>query len=220
MGTEGSKLAQVVSDKIAAGEHLTPEAASAFEAWYTAAERLKLCVASAIEANPQATSAIDAAGAGLPAGAGVSGLAAYFGELSGAAAEVLSLLKSPLASEVALKGYGLGDLGQIAQAAQIASRLLAAAWPKMIQALSLPVVRGAVVTYIGVKGVGEAFNADTTAYRDISNTLNQFVADGKMTVEDAAKLKPSAPLSAGAIVALGVVVVGGLALYFRSKRAQ
>jgi hypothetical protein len=87
-----------------------------------------------------------------------------------------------------------------------------------VQLLSLPVVKGATVTYIGVKGVGDALNADTAAYRDITTRLNDAVARGEMTAEEAKGLRPSRPAGGAAIAVVGVVALGGLALYLRGKK--
>jgi hypothetical protein len=81
-------------------------------------------------------------------------------------------------------------------------------------------VRSAVVTYIGVKGVGAAFNADTEAYRSITQDLNKRVAEGTLTVEQVKNLSPGSPMGTGTIVAIGAVVVGGLALYLHQKGKQ
>ena len=221
MGTQGVQIAQAVSEKQTAREHLLPEVSEAFDAWCKAAEKIKLSVAQMIEGDSKVMSAIDAsAGSAAPAAGGVSewALAAYFGELAGPAADILLTLKTPLATETAVSGYGLGELEQVAQAAQIAGRLGGAAWAKMIELLSLPVVRAAAVTYIGVKGVGEAFNADATNYKDLMGRLYDAVEKKQLTVEDAGKLKPSQPMGIAAIAAIGVVVLGGFALYLRGKR--
>jgi hypothetical protein len=215
---DGARIAQTISDKLAAGQTLTSEASQLFDAGYAAAERVKQRVAVIVEGSPEIVSALDATAA---PGGGVSGLGAYLGDLGSAATDVLAVLRSPL-NEGALSAYDyqtLDELGQIAQTAgQIAAKLGGAAWARLVELLSLPVVRAAAVTYIGVKGAGDALNADTAAYRDINTQLNDLVARGELTAEEAQGLRPGAPVSGAAIVALGVVALGGLALFLRRKK--
>jgi hypothetical protein len=217
MRINGARVSQEISNKLAEGQVLTPEGQQIYDAWFEAAERLKQRMAQIVEDSMEIQSALDTASGG----GSMSGLSAYFGELSGAATEVLATLKTPL-NEGALSAYDfqtLDELGQVAQAAgQIAGRLSGAAWAKLIQLLSLPVVRAAAVTYIGVKGVGDALNADTAAYRDITLDLNDKFAKGELTAEERAAAQPRPPMSGAAIAAIGVVALGGLAVLLRSKK--
>jgi pseudouridine-5'-phosphate glycosidase len=63
-------------------------------------------------------------------------------------------------------------------------------------------------------------NADTTAYKNIIEKLNDYVASGQMSAETAGQLKPAAPMGVAAIAGIAVVVVGGLAVYLRGKKKK
>jgi hypothetical protein len=205
---DGNRYVKAVEEREAKGWHLLPEVVQLLDSWVGAAERVKQRTAEVLEKSPQAISAIDALG--KPTSGAVSSLEAWLAELASTSTEILEVLKTPLTAAP------MQGLEQWAQAASVAARLGAAAWPKLIELLSNPTLKAAVVTYIGVKGVGEALNADTVAYRDIKKNIDNLVADGKLTVEEAGQISPVAPGGWGLLV-VGVVVVGAVALFLSRK---
>lgn len=210
---DGTKFLQAVQERETKGWNLTPEAVQALDAWAAAADRVKQRTAQVLENSPQAISALDAAGGITP---GMSGLEAYFSDLSGVASEILEVLKTPLTASAA----PMQGLEQWAQAAQVAGRLAGTVWPKLLQLLNSTTVKGGVITYLGVKGVGDALNADTVAYKEITQNLDNLVASGELTVEERNKLKPdvpTAPTSAMGMLVLGVVAIGGLAVFLSMR---
>ena len=208
---DGTRFLQAVQEREAKSWHLTPDAVQALDSWAQAADRVKQRTAQVLENSPQAISALDAAGGVAP---GMSGLEAYFSDLSGVASEILEALKLPLGAAAA----PMQGLEQWAQAAAVAERLGGAVWPKLLQLLNSPTVKSGVVTYLGVKGVGDALNADVVAYKEIRKHVADLVAEGKLTVEEAGPLNPTAPSSAMGMLVLGVVAVGGLAVYLSMKK--
>jgi len=209
VGTDGPRIAKAIEDATASGGTIRPEVLSTYTAWQAAVERLKQRVASILEKTPQAITAMDAAGGASP---GLSALEAYFGELAGPGSEALDLLKSPLFSAP------MQGLGQVAQAAGWAARVAGPLWAKMIELLQLPVVKSAVVTGITVQGVGDALNAETVAFSDVNQQLNNLVAEGKLTAEQADQLRPETPTSPWTVLALAGVALGGGYLYLRNKK--
>lgn len=215
---EGPKYAAAYDAAEKSGGQIRPEAAAAYEAWKLTVERLKQRIAQIIESNPQISEALDATGtASMPvSGFSMSSLEAYFGELAGPAADVLDTLKNPLFTPQA--AAGVQGLSQLLQAASWAARVAGPVWAKMVELLSLPLVRSAVVTTIVTKGVGDALNADTVAFSEADQQLNSLVAEGKLTVEQAQQLKPQQPSGPWGMLAIGAVVLGGGWLYLRSKK--
>lgn len=211
VGTDGPRIAKAIEDAKATGGTIRPEVLQAYTAWQASVERLKQRVAAVLEKSPQAQAAIDGASGGSQAQA-LSALEAYFGELAGPSADVLDLLKSPLFTAP------LSGLGQVAQVAGWAARVGGPLWAKMIELLQLPVVKSAVVTGITVQGVGDALNAETVAFKDTNQQLNQLVAEGKLTTEQADVLRPEGPTSPWTAVALTVVALGGGYLYLRHRK--
>ena len=226
ISTDGPKYVKAFEAAQASGATIRPEAEEAFNAWVNAAERVKQTTARVIEGNPQLVSILNAASA-PPS---LQGLEAYLGELSAVADEIVSFLKTPLnapegasaAAPAAPAPAAVEGLGQLVKIlVGLAAALGSAIWPRLIQLLGLPIVRTAVVagsTVGGVVGVADAaINGETQAYADVNDRLNQMVADGTLTAEQAEKLKEKQPGTPVGYIIAGLVGLGGIALYLRSR---
>lgn len=222
LGNDGPKYIGAVQAAISTGGKLRPEVEKAFEDWASAAERVKQRVAQIISDNPQVASAMDAASANTaPVSGPMSGLEAYFGELASASSDALDLLRSPfgVSAAAAAPMHGFEQAIQIAEAAAPwVARFAGIAWRSTIQLLKLPVVRQAVVTGVAVKGIGDAVNQDANNYKDTNQQLNQLVSEGKLTVEQAGSLKEDKPINPWLLLGGGVVLVGGVAVYYKNKK--
>jgi hypothetical protein len=163
-----------------------------------------------IEKSPALRTAVDAAGSsvGFSGFSGHSELEAYFGDVQSASAKVLELLKAPF--DTALQGFS-----QAAPAAAWAARLAAPAWQGLLTLLGNPTVRAVAITAVAgdaaVKGLNVALNGETLAYLENQKKL----IEGGHGSE-----APNAPTGGLAMVVMGLVAVGGLALYLKSKSSS
>jgi hypothetical protein len=219
LGSKGPRYIQTMQAAVATGGTIAPEVEQAFEAWLTAAERVKLRTAQII-ALPSVAQAVDAAGAGASPAAGVSSLEAYLGELASTSTEMVDFLKAPLSTSPAA---ALQGLGQAVQAVEVAApwiaRFAGATWTGLLTLLRLPVVRTAATTGIVVKGVGDALTSETQTLADRDAQLDKYVTEGKLTVEQRKQLDKPTGTDWKTMTILGVVGLGGLALYLRNRNS-
>jgi hypothetical protein len=174
------------------------------------ADRVKQRLAEMIEKSPELRSAVDAAAAstGFSGFSGFSELEAYFGDVQSASAKVLDTLKEPFST-------GLQGFSQAAPALALAARLATPVWQGVLTLLSNPTIRAVAVTAVAsdaaVKGLNVALNGETLVYLENQSRL----IEGGHGSE-----APNAPTGGLAMVVMGLVAVGGLALYLKSKNSS
>lgn len=196
-----------------------PEVQAKLDAWLQAADKLTSTLSNVISGSPELRSALDASGPGVGF-AGLSGygqeLAVYFGELEAVADKAIELLRTPFyeAAAIVLKGFE-----QAGPALSWAARLGAPAWTRLLELLRLPVVTVAGGTAIAGKTITDAINGETEAYLSHEDALAQLVAEGKLTTDEYNNLKKDIPEQKSIIgpVILGVVALGGFALYLKNR---
>jgi len=210
---------KALTDARARGE-LHPDVKAAAAAWIATANALMARMADVISGSPELRASLDTAGptvgfAGVPGWGG--GLAAYFGELEAVADKAIELLRAPLTLPSTLQGLGQGIPPQLAS---LAARLGASSWARLMELLRLPIVTAAGAVAVGGKVLNDAVNGETEAYLAHEAALDQLVAEGKLTVEEYNALKKKIPEKESIIgpIVLGVVALGGLALYLKSRK--
>jgi len=207
----------------ATGGTIRPEIRSAYTQWIASGDVLKNRVADMIEKSPELRSAIEAAGQGV----GLSGwhatteLEAYLGELEAVAEKVLELLREPLSVPAGLQGFAQVPPPVVAGAVGAAAALGRAAWVKIIQLLSVPAVTATATTLAAGSVIRDAVNGETEAYLSHEDNLAKLLADGAITVEEYNALKKNPPEQKSIMVpiVLGIVALGGFALYLKNRSA-
>lgn len=207
----------------ATGGTIRPEIRSAYTQWIASGDALKNRVADMIEKSPELRSAIEAAGQGV----GLSGwhatteLEAYLGELEAVAEKVLELLREPLSVPAGLQGFAQVPPPVVAGAVGAAAVLGRAAWVKILQLLSVPAVTATATTLAAGSVIRDAVNGETEAYLSHEDNLARLLADGAITVEEYNALKKNPPEQKSIMVpiVLGIVALGGFALYLKNRSA-
>jgi predicted secreted protein len=203
----------------ASAQGLHPEVQAIFVRYIRSADKLSDTVAGVIAGSQELRAALDASGpsVGFAGFRGYGGeLGAYFGELEAVADRAIELLRAPLAQAAGLKG-----LGQAGPALSWAARLGAPAWARLMELLRLPVVTTAAGVAIAGKTITDSIHGETEAYLTHEEALAQLVAEGALTTEQYNAFKQKIPEQKSIIgpVVLGVVALGGLALYFKNRRS-
>jgi predicted secreted protein len=206
--------AAAFEDGIEAGKArgpIHPKVQEAYANWVKSFDALKARIASMIESSPALKSAIEAAGPTVGFAGYTNSLEAYFGDLEAVAEKAIELLRAPLAPEA--------GLSQASVLRPLAGRVAGAAWVKLMDVLRLPVVTAAGTVVAGGAAVNTVLTGETQAYLSYEQAMAQLLADGKITqAEYDSLLHPSPPMGGATAVILGLVALGGFALYVRSKR--
>ena len=80
--------------------------------------------------------------------------------------------------------------------------------------------RTAVVISAGVmanQALDTAINGEVSQYMEYNQRLAEMVSEGQLTPDQAGQLKEKAPSSNAGLLIGGAVLLGGLALYFKTK---
>jgi hypothetical protein len=106
--------------------------------------------------------------------------------------------------------------------AALAARMGAPLWAKLLEILKLPVVQVAATGYMVKEAIGDAVNGETAEYLRHEQALAELVANGTLTVEQYETLKKPIPKQSSIMgpIVLGIVALGGLALYLRSRASS
>ncbi len=202
----------------AAAADKAPALQSSYAEWAKSLDRVKSRIADLIEGSAQLQSAIDAGG-GTPVAAGVSELEAFFEAVSGESAKVIALLRAPLleAAPAAAPAPGVQGFAQVAQAAGLAARLAGPAWRGLLALLQTKTVATTAGAAVITSGATQVLGGDTSAYWEREKALDEMMASGELSPEDRKRLEGDKPFSPMVIATLGLVAVGGLALYLKNR---